>query len=371
MSQIRPLAAADIEAVAKLFQTVFRNASGTAPASLAAYLRWLYLEMPGYDPEIGPLLHVNGAGEITGFIGVNALQMRHGDRKLRAAICGSLMVRDHEADPIAGARLMRAFLAGPQDISLSETASDVSVRMWTGLRGIVLPQYSLDWVRIIRPAAFAVEMAASRVKAARLFASLVPGLDHLALRRVRPGQLNWTAVSGAQTPPANLVMVEIDASAFAALVEPLTAQFSLRPDWADGQLEAILADAAQKPGYGELYFARVDAKGGRSIGAVACYIRPGRIAQMLQILARPGQEGAVIDCLVSEAARRGAAGLRGRTQPALLDAMLGRRISFTHLASTVAHSRDEELLRACRDGELFFNGVAGENWSRLIGGSFE
>lgn len=371
MSEIRPLQPGDVGAVATLFQTIFRDPSVAAPASLAACLRRLYLEMPGCDPEIASLVHIDSTGEITGFIGVNALRMRYGDRPLRAAICGSLMVRDHEADPMAGARLMRAFLAGPQDISLSETASEISARMWTGLRGIALPEYSLDWVRIIRPAAFAVEAAKTRVSAAKLFSPLARALDHLAIGRLKPDHLRWTAVPKAGFVHDNILAVEIDAAAFAALVEPLTAQFALRPDWADGQLEAILADAALKPDLGDLVFARVDAKGGRPIGAVAYYPRPGRVARVLQVLARPRQEGAVIDCLISDAARRGAAGIRGRTQPALLEAMLGRRISFTHAASTVAHSRDVELIRACRDGELFFNGVAGENWSRLIGGSFE
>ena len=371
MSEIRPLRPDDVVAVAALFQMIFREPSVAAPASLADYLRWLYLEMPGNDPEITPLVHIDAAGGVTGFMGVNALRMRHGDRTVRAAICGSLMVRDREADPMAGARLMRAFLAGPQDLSLSETASEISARMWTGLRGIALPQYSLDWVRLIRPAAFAVEVAKSRVRAARLLSPLARGLDHFAVGRLKPDHLHWTAVPKGGLVHDNICAVEIDAAAFAALVEPLTAQFALRPDWADGQLDAILADAALKPDYGKLIFARVDARGGRPIGAFACYLKPGRVAQALQVLARPGQAGMVIDCLIGEAARRGAVALRGRTQPALLDAMLGRRISFTHVASTVVHSRDVELVRACRDGELFFNGVAGENWSRLIGASFD
>lgn len=371
MSQIRSLRPDDVEAVAALFQTIFRDPSTATPASLAAYLRRLYLETPGFDPEISPLVHIDAAGDITGFMGVNALRMRHGDKRLRAAICGSLMVRDREADPMAGARLMRTFLAGPQDLSLSETASEVSARMWTGLRGVALPQYSLDWVRLIRPAAFAVDVAASRVKAARLLSPLARGLDHFVVGRANPDHLRWSAVPKTGLVQDNIGAVEIDAAAFAALVEPLTAQFALRPDWACGQLEAILRDAALKPDYGELVFARVDARGGRPIGAFACYLKPGRVARALQVLARPGQAGAAIDCLIGEAARRGASALRGRIQPALLEAMLGRRISFIHMASTVAHSRDAELMRACRDGELFFNGVAGENWSRLTGGSFE
>lgn len=371
MSEIRPLRHEDIDAVAALFQEVFRDPGAPPPPALTAYLHRLYLDMPGCDPEIAPLVHVDAAGGITGFVGVNLLPMTFGERKLRAAVCGSLMVKDRERDPMAGARLLKAFLAGPQDLSLSETASEVSARMWTGLRGIALPQYSLDWVRLIRPGAFMLELASDRLGAMRLLSPAARGLDRLWRGRMGRGDLRWSGVPDDWPIQGGLSVAEIDRAAFAVLVAPLTAQFALRPDWAEGQLDAILADAEAKPDYGEPVFASVNARGGKAVGAFAYHVRPGRVARVLQVLALPGQAGAVIDCLIGDAAARGAAGLRGRTQPALLEAMLGRRIAFTHVASTVAHSRDPEIVRACRDGEIFVNGIAGEHWSRLIGGSFD
>ncbi|NUS69358.1 MAG: hypothetical protein HOQ41_13455, partial [Ensifer adhaerens] len=129
--------------------------------------------------------------------------------------------------------------------------------------------------------------------------------------------------------------------------------------------------AERKPEQGELAYALVTARTGAVVGAFAYYAKAGEIGRVLQILARPGQAGPVIDCLVDEASRRGLAGLRGRTQPALMEAMLGRRIAFVHVASTVVHSRDQTIVEACRDGQGFFNGISGEHWSRLIGGSFD
>ena len=52
---------------------------------------------------------------------------------LRAAICTTWMVDDHEADPFAGARLLKAVLSGPQDLSFSETSNDLSTAMWRSL----------------------------------------------------------------------------------------------------------------------------------------------------------------------------------------------------------------------------------------------
>lgn len=370
-SAIRPLRAGDIEAVAGIFQETFIDPAAAPRPSLVDYLRWHFLEMPGSDPEIASLVHVGAEGAITGFIGAHALPMRYGDRRVRAAISSALMVRDRAGDPLAGARLLKAFLAGPQDLSLSETTSDVATRMWTSLRGVPLAQYSLDWIRVLRPGSFAVDTAAGRIGAARLLRPVGRVLDRISQRRAGHGGLRWSGVARDWPGPAGVVVSQVDAAAFAALVEPLTEQFALRPCWSEGQLGTILSCARQKPGWGELVLASVEARGGRPIGAFACYIRPGHVGRVLQVLALPGQAGTVLDSLIGEAARRGASALRGRTQPALLEAMLGRRVAFVNEASSLVHSRDETLLRACRNGELFFNGIAGEYWSRLVGGSFD
>ena len=371
MSLVRSLETADIPAVAGLFQRVFRDSDAPPPAALVTYLRRHYLEAPGCDPEIAPLVHVSGEGEISGFIGVNALPMSHEGRKLKAAICGSLMVERRGSDPMAGARLLKTFLAGPQDLSFSETASEVSAQMWARLRGVALPQYSLDWVRAIRPSAFMLALASERIGAARLLSPLAGLVDRRLRRKMQENELRWSGVPEDWTVKGGVKVAEIDQPGFAALVEPLTRQFALRPDWSAEQLAHIVAEAARKPEQGEAVFASVLTPGGAPIGAFFYHLRPGGIARVLQILTAPGQAGPVIDCLIGHAARRGAAGLRGRTQPALLEAMLGRRIAFTHLASTVVHAREPALVDAFLAGRGFFNGLAGESWSRLVGGRFE
>lgn len=371
MSEIRPLTAAEIPAVAGLFQRAFRDRDKAPPAALTAYLRQHYLEAPGYDPEIAPLVHVADDGEVSGFIGVNALPMSHGDRKLRAAVCGSLVVERRDSDPMAGARLLKAFLAGPQDLSFSETSSEVSAQMWSKLRGVALPQYSLDWVRVIRPSAFVLALASRRIGAVRLLAPLGRGLDRYLRGRMPENALRWSGIPERWSVKGGLKVAEIDRAGFAALIEPLTRQFALRPDWSDEQLAYIVGEAAEDRSQGEAVFASVSTAGGKPIGAFLYHLRPGGIARVMQVLAASGQAGPVIDCLIGHAAERGAAGLFGRTQPALLDGLLGRRMAFLHLASTVVHSREPELVNASLNAEGFFNGLAGESWSRLIGGRFD
>lgn len=371
MSHVRPLEVTDMAEVAALFQRVFRDQSRRAPQALEAYLRGHYLEAPGHDPEIRPLVHLGTGGSISAFIGVNALPTTFGDRRIRAAVCGSLMADPQANDPMAVPRLLRAFLAGPQDFSISETASDVSRQMWTRLRGIALPQYSLDWVRVIRPTAFAIEMARGRIDSARFLAPFATRLDRYLRRRMGMQDLRWSAVSDHVAVKAGLEIVETDREQFATLIGPLTESFSIRPAWSEAQLAHMLDEAGRARAFGDAVFAVVRTVGGDAIGAFLYHVRTGATAHVMQFLARPAQIGIVLDCLIQDATRRGAVGLRGRTQPALLEAMLGRRIAFTHVASTVVHSRDRTILDAFLGGHAFANGLAGETWSALFGGRFD
>lgn len=371
MSETRPLRPDDIEAVAGLFQRVFRDRGTPPPASLATYLKDLYIDAPGNDPEIPSLVYVGDDGVISGFVGGNALPMTFNGTKLRAGVCGSLMVDGHETDPLAGARLLKAFVSGPQDISFSETASETSVAMFTRLRGVVMTNYSLDWLRIIRPGAFALQVGSERIRPLRMFSPVVQRADRMLLGRMGADELRWSGIPSARTPRGGFSVAEIDTQAFIPLMDKFTAHFAVRPDWAPGQLEHILSDAARKSDYGPMTLAQVTARTGTPVGAFVYHFKPGGIARVLQILAMPGQEGSVIDALIDHAAAAGASALRGRTQPALMDAMLGRRISFTHLASSAIRAKDPAIVAAFREGKGFFNGLAGEHWSRLIGDRFD
>ncbi|OQM73429.1 hypothetical protein [Manganibacter manganicus] len=370
MSRVRTLEADDVPAVAAMFQRLLRKKAPPPPTSLTDYIRRLYLEAPFCGGGVHSLVHENGEGKVSGFIGVHALPMTFNGRKLRAAVCGSLMSEDRERDPLAGARLLKAFLDGPQDLSFSETANETSARLWTRSRGTALTQYSLDWVRVIRPVSFALGVASRRIRIAKVFDPLASVVDNIWRRHLGPGRLSWSALPTSGTGQKAANVREIDSIQFADLLDPLTSQYALRPDWKECRLDWILADAMDKPDLGDLVFCAVSSPTGVRIGAFAYYAKPGGIGSVLQIVAAPGQAGHVIDCLVDDAAARGLGGLRGRVQPALLEAMLGRRIAFVHAASTVVHSRDADLLLATTDSQAFLNGIAGEQWCRLIRGRF-
>ena len=367
MSQVRPLQQSDIVDIAALYQETFCKPRHTPSGRLASCLEEFYLSGPTVDPDIPSLVHVDDRGIVSGFVGVNTVSMIFEGTTLRAAFCGALMVRGREQDPMAGARLLKSFLSGPQDISLSETANKTSLEMSKPLKGISLAPYSLEWMKVLRPAAFACDMALRKSALRKWTVPVARSLDRLG---------EWSGLGGgvfrkdiAEKTKADSVKY-VDADEFANSIEILISHYQMRPAWSAPLLQHVVRQAFEKPLYGQPIAALVTAPNGSPLGAFLYHLQAGGVGRVLQILALPSREGKVIDCMLADADRRGAAGLRGRTQPALLEAMLGRGILFANASSTVVFSRDEAIVDCFRRGRAFVNGIAGESWGRHIGGDF-
>jgi len=364
MSSVRPLARSDLPTVAEMLQRILRKTQAPVTPALESYLAEIFLDGPHRDPEIKSHVYLRDDGRVAGFIGALALPMVIEGKAVRGALCGTFMVDGHAEDPFAGARLMRAFLAGPQDISLTETANDISTAMWRKLNGTVLPGYSLEWLRVLRPAEFLVEAAKGFFGAARIASPVARLVDVF----FRPGKVQSRFFSlPANTLPSEEADDQRTAALFSRFIEP----YAARPQWEEASLRRMIAESQRKALYGTMVRHAVTTRDGRPVGLFLYYGDPGRIGRVIQILAAPGQTGAVIDSMLAHAARRGLAALRGRTMPTLIEAMLGQPFLFVNAGSSMVHARDASLLEPFRAGKAFFNGFAGESWSRLIGDRFD
>jgi len=368
VSIVRPLAAADLSAVTTLFSRIFLHRDAPATPELQRYLASIFLDGPWSDPEITSLVHVRPDGALTGFIGALPLPLQWGDRRLRAAVCSTLMVDAHETDPMAGARLMRAFLAGPQDLSFCETASEVSIAMWQRLKGVSLLQHSLTYLRILRPVGYMAERLRRRSPLAAPLSLFAGPIDGLVRARLPIGAQRRWAYNASHDE--RLVEGEISPEALIGLLPRFLAEYEIRPAWTPRSIERVLADAAIKPNLGPLSLQVVKSAGGEPVGAFAYHGSPGRTAHVLQVFATRRHAASVVDRMFSHAARAGAVAVVGRTEPHLLQALAGSETVLFHDAASAVHSRDPELVAAYQRGEGFLNGLAGETWSRLIGDDF-
>ncbi len=368
MSSVRSFEVGDIGAVADLFQRLLRKTGEPASDDLKAYLGKLFLDFAAGEPDIRSRVHLRADGSVSGFIGVLPVAMEFEGRRLRAANCGTFACDDRDNDPFAGARLLRDVLSGPQDLSFTETSNDVSTDMWRSMRATVLAPYSLEWLRILRPAAFALEAAAGRLSALKLLGPVARGVDAMLFRRGE--KQAWSHYIPLASKADALVDTPVTDEEFSSLCQELVRQYALHPVWDRQVMETMLGHAARKALHGERIQHVVKTRSGKAMGLYLYYGNAGGIGRTVQVLAEPGQESIVIDCLMRNAHARGLSAIRGRTQPALLQAMMGKKCAFLHTSSTIVHSRHPDLLAAMTSGQVFLNGLAGEGWTRLIGDRF-
>jgi len=363
MSQIRELQPQDIRAVADMFQRVFRHVKTPAPGSLCDYLQDVFLDHPWYDPDIGARVYCDGDDVLRGFIGVYPLHMTHNDVPIRAAMLGSLMVEQPHDHPLAGARLLRSVINGPQDLTLSETANAQSRMMWEKLRGRTLPSYGMDWARILRPAAFTTQ---TLIKPAWLAAGFRP-LSAISDPLARWGLKRFIDIE----TELHITARDVGLDFIADNLPELAADLPLRPGWDNQNLPWFLNHAKTKRDIGPLISRGVYDRADRLIGIYLYHGRRSGIARVLQILALPGRHGAVITNLIDDADQRGCAGVIGKSHPHLLESLLRHRAILFRREATVAHSGKPELIAELEAGGGLIDGLAGERWSRLLGDQFE
>ncbi|WP_367717904.1 hypothetical protein AB2N04_06975 [Nitratireductor sp. GISD-1A_MAKvit] len=351
-----------------MFHRILRRQRGKPPVGLSDYLLSLFTDPPCQIEGIHSLVHLRSDGTVNGFMGVLPMRFTYHGRSLSAAIGGSFMVDRYEEDPYAGARLLRAFQSGPQDLCLTETANDVSTGMWRRLRGTILPDYSLEWLRILRPAAFMAEMATNAFGPAAIARPLARPVDALLCRSGTQPQ--WSHVSNDQFTGKVLTTAEVDIAETVALFQKFVSAHVLHPKWEEAELLRMVSESCRKGNYGPMVRRKVLSNAGKPVGLFLYYGKSRGIGRVVQILSVPGHEGAVIDAMLAEATERKMAALRGRSQPGLLNAMLGRRFAFVHAASSIVYARDKTILEPFVTGNAFFNGFAGESWTRLLGDRF-
>lgn len=365
----RPFDRDDAPAVADLFRSVMLRSTRPAGADLVAYLRHYYLEGPFADPECPALVHVSSDGRIDGFAGRVVQPFAFNGRKLRAAIVGNLMVRDHADAPLAGARLLKRQMSGPQDLTLSETAGDAALAMWRQLKGDVLEHHSLDFIRVLKPARYAIDLLASRIGAARLLAPLGSVVDRALAAKAGP--LRWTGLPEGFRPQRGIRCEPITPDAFVGCFRQWTGEEAIAPLWPGDCLPAVLAEAMSKRAWGAPHLRAAVTANGKPIGACLFHFAGSGPARITDIIHAPGQAGPVLDALFSEARALGASCVHGRATPHLFDALLSRRVLFVHMAASVIAAGDPEIVMAFRQGKVHFNGLVGERWTRLIGDRFD
>jgi hypothetical protein len=352
---IRPLERDDLEQVAGLYEHVARSGSREPPPGLRDYFAEFFFDHPWADPEIPSLVYVDGEGRIVGFLGSSVRRFSFDGRPVRVGVSGQLVTEPDARNRAPGAFLMREYMNGPQDLSLTDTASEVVRRIWEGVGGETFHLACVGWVRVFRPGQFA---SAYRGRAERLGASgrarpalaaldvVVAGLGGRALRP--PEGEAETGTATACDLVRHLPVVLRDAP--------------LRPDYDEEFLDWQLRAMAAVTGRGELR-TRLVRVAGEVRGWYVYYVQRGGISQVQQIAGEERYVGEILDDLFRDAYALGSAAVQGRMEPHLRAALAERRC-LLHRSGylSLIHSRDAEILHAVHSGRALLTRMEGEWW---------
>ena len=360
MTAIRPLERADLPNAATLCDIGFREGEHPADPEVASFLEQILFDNPWADPDIPSLLATDDQGRSIGLICASTRRMRLGGQPVRLVVTSHFVVDPLARDPLAAPLLIRHLFDGPQDVTVTDTATERTRRIWTRLGGRALHLQGIEWIRIFRP---------WRITE-RLFART---------GRRTPAALRWlaaaldvptVAVGGRYLRPAP-VDGRVQTLTTGALLESLpllTDRLKLFPDYDEEFLDWLFREASRTYPEGAVVRDLVVANDGRPIGWYVYVLRQDSVSELLQLAATERGLEAVLDHVFSHAEAHGSAALRGRLEPALVEPIARRHCLLRYSGRALIHSRNAELLQAVTMGDALLTKLEAEWWGDAFAG---
>jgi hypothetical protein len=355
MSGIRPCTRDDLPRVAVLYEQVMRSGGSTPPPGLVPFFQRTLFDHPWADPEIPSLVYEH-EGEIAAFLASHVRRLIFEGSRIRLACSGQFVSSPTLQKRGGGALLLRRYLSGPQDLTITDGPSAAVSRMWERLKGQTVWLNSLSWTRIFRPWA-----AGSRLL----------GLDRNAGWRVagallgRPADalLERAARRRLGVPEPDTRSEPLTADRFLDLYPALVRGLSLYADYDAAFVDWLFAELAAVASRGPLVKELVMAADGRPLGWYIAYLPPGAIAQVVQVAAAPDDAAAVLGHLLHHADGARVAAVQGRLEPHLLNAVLGFRCRLRGAHPALIYTSSQpRAVSAVFEGRALLSRLEGEWW---------
>jgi hypothetical protein len=357
-AQIRAMRRDEVEQAALLYRFVDRSDWRIPPAEVPRWLERTLFDQPWADPEIPSLVYEDEHGEILGFIGSHVRRMRFDGEPVRLAAGGPLIAHPKVRNRAVGAMLWRRYMAGPQDLTITDGASNEMRLIFERIGGQMMHPANMTWLRVYRPWCYLGNRLLHRNVWVRhrvkpLARRALPALDGPTTRAIpyfRPPHAG--GCSDELLTPA-LVLEHLPA---------LTRSLRLVPDYDEPFLEWVFAELHNNRTWGSPQRRLVRGEDGRVLGWYVYFLKPDESCQVLHLAAHSRHTGAVLDNLFAHAIVNGGAAIQGRVEAHILAELGARNAMFRFSARSLVHSRNAELLGALTSGHALLTRLEGEWW---------
>jgi hypothetical protein len=260
---------------------------------------------------------------------------------------------------MAAMQLVKTFMKGTQDVSITDSANENSRQLLRSLGFSVVPVYSLLWARPLRPSLYAfhglarLKKSKLMTKAGSLAKPVCSLTDALAAR---------VAVSPfRQARPDSTTGEELSVEILLQCLNTIPSRQLLLPEYDLGSLDWVLKFVSERKALGDVRRVLVRDKGQKPIGWFIYYLVPGGVGEVLQLGAESPSVSKVLDHLFYDAWEHGLIGLHGRLEPQFMQELTLKSCFFLRNGSwTLVHSNKPELLGLIQSGTAFFSRLDGE-----------
>jgi acyl transferase domain-containing protein len=358
-SGLRPFAVDDIPQVADLWWKFLRDGKGAPPPGLHSYFEELYFRSPLIDEKTPSLVYEGKNGRIVGFLGVVRRKMSLRGQPLLVALGGNFVVDPEARSSLAGLRLLTTYMAGEQDISLTDSANDLSKSLLERLGFRTIMPLSMCWARPLRLTNYAVHgmsklanpiLSAGLRIAAKPFCSVVDGIAaRLPFSPLRPIR-------------SRLQAAELDVQMLIQCLAQFRTDHLLLPDYEVDSLRWLLDFMERMHPHSGLRKIVLRDDRQKVVGWYIYYLKMGNVAQAVQIGGKSQFGKDILEHLFYDAWSQGAVGLHGTAPSQLMDAFAEKNCFFTcgRGGWTIAHSRKPELLELLNRGDASLSRLDGE-----------
>ncbi len=361
MAGLRPFVEDDIPTVANLVWKILHTRIGSAPITLQDYLGDLFFHNPWRDEGIVSRVYEDGQGKIVGFFGAVARRMSISGKSVKLAFGSNFVVNPESRTTMAAIQLVKAFMGGAQNISITDSATDGSRQLLRSLGFSVVPIYSLQWARPLRPAryaTYAVSRFLKRKSVTRVAQMATPfcGIaDYVSSLRFSPFR---------QTEPPT-TCENLDTDTLLECLNKIPPKHFLLPEYSRQSLEWILAFLAKQNARDEVHKVLVRDQDGKIIGWYVYSLQPDGIGEVWQIGAASFAVNKVLDSMFYDAWKNRLLGLHGRLEPSFMQELTMKACFFYRQGSwALANSKQPELLALLHSGTAFFSRLDGESCLR-------
>ncbi len=356
---IRPLMESDIPELARLQMRVAQDGDGhsldTVRATFEKYFARVFLNYPGRDERSPSLVHEERDGRISGLICVVARPMSFNGKSVNMAVSTRLIVDPEARSQLAGVQLLKTFMNGPQDLSITDFSTPTVERIWDALGGRTATLYSLRWLRILNPCQYGLARIEHRKTLSRLAKIGTPAwrlCDRLATTNAK----SPLRIEDPQLPSEPLTQ-----RMFLANVSRFTDGFALQPVYDADWVSWLWSRFGNMWDSGAVHKVAVKNNQGDLLGWYIYNLESGGVGEVAHIAATGKSISDVLSHMFNHAWQQGAAGLTGRIPPRYMRALSNQSCQFRCCDDVaLVHSPNPKLMRTFDRGDAFLTHLEGE-----------